>query len=158
MLGSLNSSITAFLLPFFRLQLGSNSSRRLPASVSTRPEENPISQSFRFHKSLALCVLVPHTPRALNTQLGLTVHLGQVILKNRLRYVNGGEHVGDQTNRQRNRETLNGPCTEQEEKEGRDHSCHVGVDNGEKGFVEACFDGRSCRLAVAQLFTDTLED
>jgi len=44
----------------------------------------------------------------LNAQFGLTVHLGQVVLENRFRDVDGGEDIRNQTDNERNGETADG--------------------------------------------------
>src|SRR5271167_158507 len=131
MLGSLNNSIMRLLLPFFRLQRGWNSSHRLPTQLGGG-----------YRRLLSLCRFVstslwPYTSwYGLNAQFALAIHLGQVILKNRLGYVDSREHIGDQTDRQGNGKPLNRPRPEQKQKESGHHGRNVRIDNGEEGFVE----------------------
>jgi hypothetical protein len=49
-------------------------------------------------------------PKAfLNTEFRLSIHLGQVVLKDRFGHVDGGKDVGDQTDRQGNGKSPDGP-------------------------------------------------
>src|SRR5215831_12645046 len=95
--------------------------------------------------------------RSLNTQLGLAIHLSQVVLENRLRYIDRCKYVGNQTDRQRNRKALDRPGPENEQEEGGNHGSYVGIDNGQKRLIEASLDSRRRRLSVTQLFADAFE-
>jgi len=80
-----------------------------------------------------------------------------VIVENRLGDLNGREHVGNQADGQRNRESANRASSKQKEEKGRDHRGYVRVDNRQKGFVESGLHGRCWLLAVAQLFANAFE-
>src|SRR6476646_5758470 len=153
MLGSLNSSIMRLVLPFLRLQPRWVCSHSLPAQLGGgRWSWQPTSRSVLEN-------LWPYASwYCLDAQLALPVHLGQVILENRLGNIDGREHVGDQTDRQRDGKTANRPGSEQKQEEGGDHRRDVCIDNGEKGLIETRFDGRPRRLAISQFFADALED
>src|ERR1700748_3028716 len=90
-----------------------------------------------------------------DTEFCLTVHLGKVILKNRLRHVDRGEHVRNQTDRQRDGKSADRACSEKEQEKRRNDGGHVSVNNGQEGFVEACLNSGSGRLSVPQFFPDT---
>src|SRR5208337_5152518 len=96
--------------------------------------------------------------RSLDAQFRLAVHFRQVILENRLRYEDGREHVGDQTNGQRHGEAPNRAGAKDEQEKGRNHGSDVGVDNRQKGLAKPGLDRRCWRLAVARFLADTLKD
>src|SRR5206468_1959240 len=92
------------------------------------------------------------------TQLRLAIHFRQVVLENRPRDVNRREHVGDQADGQRNRETANRSGAEQEQEEGRNYGRDVRVDDRHERLLETGVHSRSWRLAVAQLFANALKN
>src|SRR5437870_7733682 len=93
----------------------------------------------------------------LNAQFRLTVHFRQVVLENRLRNEDRGEDVGDQTNRQSDGKAADRTGSKEEEEKGRDYGCHVGVDNGQEGFVKTGVHGGRRGLAVTQFLADAFE-
>src|SRR5882762_1425267 len=146
MLGSLKNSIMPHVLPFFRLQW---------ASLCSRNRSVQIWMNGRVQKCRWVERRSPSTRS--NAELRLTIHLGQVILENCLRNVDGCEHVRDQSDGQSDRKTTDGSGAEQKEEEGRHDGRHVRIDDGQKRLVEPGLDRGRRRFAVAQLLADAFE-
>src|ERR1700730_5288732 len=108
---------------------------------STAPGENRSSPSTRS-----------------NTEFRLPIHFRQVVLENRLGYIDGRENVGDQTDRQRNGKAANRSSAEQKEKESGHHSGDVSIDDSQESLVETGLHRGRGRFAIAQLFANALED
>src|ERR1700741_3781004 len=60
----------------------------------------------------------------LNADFRLAVHLGKVVLENRFRHINRRKDVGNQTNRQGDRETSDRSCSKKEQEERRHDRRH----------------------------------
>src|SRR6202022_593969 len=88
----------------------------------------------------------------------LAIHFRQVIFENRLGNIDGRENVGDQTDGQGDRKPANRSGAKQKQEERGHHGGDVRIDNGQKRFVETSLDGRRRRFAIAQFFSDALED
>src|SRR4029077_8470951 len=97
-------------------------------------------------------------PVRLYTELRLTVHLRQVVLKDRFRHVDRREHVGDQTNGQGDGEALDWPGAEHKQEQGGYDRGYVRVDDGQKCLVETRLNGRPGGFSVAQFLADAFED
>src|SRR5260370_14208791 len=70
----------------------------------------------------------------------------------------GREHRREETDQQRDGESLDRTGAELEEEERRDDRGHVGVDDRAEGAREAVLDSRADGLPVADLLSDALED
>ena len=93
----------------------------------------------------------------LNAQFRLAIHLRQVILEDRLRHIDRGEHVGDQADGQSDGESPDRAGAEDEQEYRRNHGGDVRVDDGQKRLIKAGFDSRRCGLAIANFFPNALE-
>src|SRR5258708_12546949 len=70
----------------------------------------------------------------------------------------GREHRREETDQQRDGESLDRTGAELEEEERRDDRGHVGVDDRAEGACEAVLDSGADGLSVADLLADALED
>src|ERR1700691_511218 len=70
----------------------------------------------------------------------------------------GREQIREQTESERDRETLHRAGSEQEQDGRRNDGGHVSVHNGDPGMAEALIHSGWRRLAVAQLFTDAFKN
>src|SRR6185369_3217743 len=74
------------------------------------------------------------------------------------RYEYRREQVRQQTEGQGDCETLHRSCTEQEQNGRRNNRGYVRIDDRQPGVRKSLLHRRWWRLAIAQLFADTLED